>query len=117
MLSEQDFAEAIAQLAMFPPGREALLQHSTVVEALQHVAAVGWEDEARMHAEAALAALSDRQRDPDHEQDPDQTHVMLSYQWDVQEVVKRIVNELQARGYRTWFGARSITDAALPVRL
>eukprot|EP01047_Picozoa_sp_COSAG01_P029433 COSAG01_NODE_2019_length_8634_cov_14.764499_5_plen_41_part_00 len=29
---------------------------------------------------------------------------MISYQWDHQQVVKRIVNELQARDYRTWFG-------------
>ena len=27
-------------------------------------------------------------------------------QWNVQEVVKRIVNELQKNGYVTWFGAR-----------
>ena len=58
----QDFAEAIAQLAMFPPGREALLQDPTVVEALQQVAAQGWTDEARMHAESALTALK-----PPHE--------------------------------------------------
>ena len=27
-------------------------------------------------------------------------------QWNVQEVVKRIVNALQKNGYVTWFGAR-----------
>ena len=60
-----------------------------------------------MHAESALLAMSGRQPDAGsrklHARDP--KHVMLSYQWDVQEVVKRIVNELQVRGYRTWFGA------------
>ena len=71
---------------MYPPGREALLQDPTVAEALQRVAAEGWEEEARMHAQSALTALSDRQRDPDHEQAPDQKHVMVSYQWDVQQV-------------------------------
>ena len=30
-------------------------------------------------------------------------------QWDVQEVVKRIVNELQVRGYSTWFGSLSVS--------
>ena len=71
---------------MYPPGRAALLQDPTVAEALRRVAAEGWEEEARMHAQSALTALSDRQRDPDHEQAPDQKHVMFSYQWGVQEV-------------------------------
>ena len=119
----QDFAEAIAQVAMFAPGREALLQDPTVAEALQQVVAEGWTDEARLSAESALAAMSDRQ--PDAEAvDPGQRHVMMSCetasllcsavrwaltalrladQWDVQEIVKRIVNELQARGYTLWF--------------
>ena len=67
---------------MYPPGREALLQDPTVAAALEQIAVEGWEDEARNHAQAALAALADRHRDPDHEQDPDQKrgHVMLSYQ-------------------------------------
>ena len=34
---EQDFAEAIAQLALYPPGREALLKHPTMAEVLQQV--------------------------------------------------------------------------------
>eukprot|EP01043_Picozoa_sp_COSAG02_P068331 COSAG02_NODE_11308_length_1750_cov_1.366445_1_plen_92_part_00 len=91
---------------MFPPGREALLQDSTVAEALRHVSAVGWTDEARMSAKAALLAMSDRQPQAYHEQQHQgQKHIMLSYQWTYQAVVKRIVRELQARGYQTWFGA------------
>eukprot|EP01052_Picozoa_sp_SAG31_P038851 SAG31_NODE_5268_length_2641_cov_1.748230_3_plen_138_part_00 len=74
-----------------------------MIQALQQVAAEGWEQEARMHAEAALAALVDCQRNPEHAQDPGQKHIMVSYQWNVQEVVRRIVSELQARGFRTWF--------------
>lgn len=103
----QDFAEAIAQLAMYPRGREALLHDPTVAEALQQVVAAGWTDEARLSAESALLAMSDRQPEDHEHRDEAQLHVMLSYQWDVQEVVKHIVNELQARGYRTWFGASS----------
>lgn len=101
---QRDYAEAIAQLAMYPPGRDALLHDPAVLEALQTVAAEGWEEEGRQHAQAALAALSDRQADAYRvEVDRDQGHVMLSYQWDVQTVVQRIVGELQSRGYRTWF--------------
>ena len=103
LLCGQDFAEAIAQIAMYPPGRDALLQDPAVSEALHQVAAEGWEEEARQHAQAALAALSDRQPEQQGHPDPDHKHLMLSYQWDVQETIQRIVNELQARGFRTWF--------------
>jgi hypothetical protein len=100
---QRDFAEAFAQLAMYGPGREVLLQDQSVVEALQRVAAEGWTDEAKLSAESALLAMSDRQPEPDHAQQG-QKHIMLSYQWAVQDLVKRVVGELQARRYRTWFG-------------
>ena len=29
---------------------------------------------------------------------------MLSYQWDVQETIKRVKDELQTRGYVVWLG-------------
>jgi hypothetical protein len=93
---------------MFAPGRAALLRDPAAAEALQRVAAEGWEEEARMHAQAALAALSDRRPDAAHGRAAGSKHVIVSYQWDVQGLVRRIVNELQARGYRTWFGARSV---------
>jgi hypothetical protein len=81
----QDVAEAIAQLAMFPPGREALLQGPTAAAALQQVAADGWTEEARMHAKSALVAMSDRQPEVHPaQQDRGHKHVMLSYQWNVQ---------------------------------
>ena len=83
MLSEQDFAEAIAQLAMFPPGREALLHDPNVAEALHKVAAEGWEEEAQQFAESALLAMSGRQPDAGHAQH-DHKHIIISYQWDVQ---------------------------------
>ncbi len=77
-----------------------------MAQALQQVAAEGWTEEARFHAESALLAMSDKQTAVDQEwHDHDHQHIMLSYQWNVQEMAKCIVNELQARGYRTWFGA------------
>jgi hypothetical protein len=96
---------------MFPPGREALLADPSVCKALRQVAAEGWSEEARQHAESALLAMSDRQPDAHHTQH-DHTHIMVSYQWSVQEVVSRVVHELKARGYRTWFGAHNGSPAA-----
>jgi hypothetical protein len=97
---------------MYPPGREALLQDPTVAEALQRVAAEGWEEEARMHAQSALTALSDRQRDPDHEQAPDQKHVMVSYQWDVQQVCLDPVDLVLSKSVSR-FSTTSYTDYIL----
>jgi hypothetical protein len=76
---QQDFAEAIAQVAMFTRGREALLQDPSVVEALQQVAVEGLTDEAKLYAQSALLAMSDRQPEAGHGQHADaDKHVMLS---------------------------------------
>ncbi len=133
---QQDFAEAIAQLALYPAGREALLKNPTVAEALQQVVTDGWTEEAQKSAESALAALSDHQ--PESHVDRDQAHVMISYQvclclcllpclyltlcllsgqWNVQQMAKRIVCELQARDYRTWFGGRAEHTLLSPMKL
>lgn len=77
-VNAQDIVEAIAQLAMYQPGREALLQDPTVAAALQQVVAEGWTDEARENAESALLAMSGRQPEAGHEQDSDHKHIMMS---------------------------------------
>ena len=74
----QDAAEAIEQLAVYPPGREALLQDPTVLDALREVAEQGWTDEAKEHAAGALMALSDHQPDVERALDLDQRHLMMS---------------------------------------
>ena len=71
---QQHHAECLAQLALFPPGREALLQDPSVSEALQAVAEGGLSPESREFAQGALLALSDTElisKDG-------QKHVMLS---------------------------------------
>ena len=53
-----DFAEALHQVAVFEPGREALLQEPAVVPALEVVAQSGFTEEAKMSAQRTLAALN-----------------------------------------------------------
>ena len=60
----------------------------------------GLSEQSREFAAAALLALSDKELVMDTE---GQQHVMLSYQWDVQSVIKRVDASLQKRGYLTWF--------------
>ena len=71
---QQTHAECFAQLAVFAPAREALLADASVVPALNAVAAAGLTSEAQQLAQAALAALSDKQL----EATEGQKHVMLS---------------------------------------
>ena len=137
----QDIAEAIAQLALAAPGREALLRDAAMTEALQELCEHGWTKEAQDSAQSALVAISqsfssdagggtpgssgggglidagqekDQAADDADDHDDDaaalmssqrlqQRHCMISYQWNFQSVVKRIVKGLQERGYRTWF--------------
>lgn len=68
-------AESICQVALFPPGRDALLQNPTVDDALVAVAEKGLSEEARDFAQAALAALRDEKLQVRAE---GQKHIMLS---------------------------------------
>ncbi len=79
---QQHHTEALAQLAVFEDGRQALLEHETsVVPTLKAVEQAGLSQTACEQAAAALAALSDTKLVMVTE---GQKHVMLSYQWDVQ---------------------------------
>ena len=61
---QRDFAEAIAQLALYLPGREALRRDPAVAEALQQVILTGWTEEARISSQAALLAMSSEEQEP-----------------------------------------------------
>ena len=73
---QRDAAEALQQLAVYPPGREALLSDPTVAEALSQVADSGWTGEAQECARGALSAMSDR--DAVAPVDENHLHVMIS---------------------------------------
>jgi hypothetical protein len=75
--NQEDHVGSIAQLALFPPSREALQQDQRVQDALQTVAQYGLSGQARESAEAALMALSDEELQI---RTGGQKHVMLSYQ-------------------------------------
>ena len=75
--------ECLAQLAVFPQGRAALLAEPSVQEALQQIKEVGRSKECRELAESALLALHDHAldyEDSDHQRSDHgrPKHVMLS---------------------------------------
>ena len=55
--NQQTHAECLAQLALYPPGRDALLEHPAVNEALMAVTERGMSEEACEFAKAALKSL------------------------------------------------------------
>ena len=55
-------AECFAQLAVFPPGRDALLADASVTDVLQAVAERALSAEGRQHAQSALTALRDEKK-------------------------------------------------------
>jgi hypothetical protein len=75
--NQETHVECLAQLALFPPGRDALLQNPAVSEALVAVAQQGMSEQARDYAKAALMALSGDELQMRTE---GQKHLMLSYQ-------------------------------------
>lgn len=102
---QQMHCECLEQLALFAPGKEALLQDGSVVPALEAVAAGGMTEQARNSAAGALMALrkDDQPARHDSELPQGERHVMLSYNWAHQEVMKRVNTSLLGRGYSTWF--------------
>ena len=76
--NQETHVECLAQLALFPPGRDALLQNPAVSEALVAVVEQGMSGESRKFASAALLALSDKKLEMVAE--GEQMHLMLSYQ-------------------------------------
>jgi hypothetical protein len=73
---QQNYTEALEQLALFAPGKEALLRDEAAVAALETVVKQGMTDEAKEHARGALMALRGIDEDDDVAVP---THIMLSY--------------------------------------
>eukprot|EP01047_Picozoa_sp_COSAG01_P011816 COSAG01_NODE_521_length_15963_cov_76.378530_8_plen_349_part_00 len=137
-------ALALQNLALSDVGKGPLRSHSGVMAALQSVAsdAGGLSDQARRYAEGALFELDEAVRRKTKEAAAAAAHtaaaastedggaapiehVMLSYNWDHQDVVKRINAALKTRDYTVWIDiekmqgstveamAEAVEDAAL----
>ena len=95
---QRDAAECFMQLALYEPGREMLQKDAAVIDSLRTLKDKALTEEASRFAEGALMALLPEEAAASRAVDTDALHVMMSYQWDVQQTVERIVAELQGRG-------------------
>ena len=71
---QRDFAECIQQIALFPPGCDALKANEAVMQALATLKDKAWSDEAKVCAEGAIMALIP----PEHHEDILALHIMMS---------------------------------------
>eukprot|EP01046_Picozoa_sp_COSAG06_P019444 COSAG06_NODE_1387_length_9616_cov_4.512136_2_plen_428_part_00 len=136
---QKDFGECIQQISLFPAGREAL-KTAGIVEILDELVDKAWSEGAKDCARGALMQLTDRHVEV--HVDPDALWIMMSCEcrpnlarmrlatgdtasavvvadeWSSQDIVKRIVTELQHRKYLVWFDRASLllhaTLALLP---
>jgi hypothetical protein len=71
---QRDFAECLQQIALFPPGCDALKPNDDVLQALSTLKDKAWSEEAKICAEGALMALIP----PEHREDIEALHIMMS---------------------------------------
>eukprot|EP01043_Picozoa_sp_COSAG02_P063924 COSAG02_NODE_9196_length_2292_cov_1.844961_1_plen_727_part_01 len=124
-------AMVLQNLALSDVGKVALRSHAGTMDGLRRLSSkedsVGMTAEARQYASGALFELDEltrrRQRPTQSSTDGDGAettsvvveHVMLSYNWDHQSVIKRVNSALQARGYAVWIDIEKMQGSTVEV--
>merc|ERR1711960_43660 len=106
---QEGCAGVLHELALYGPGASALRGHKPTMDAL-HVLVESGTKESRERAAGALFELDEETRsakatvaseaEPGSSKPP--PHIMMSYNWDHQDVILRVVAWLQAHGYLVW---------------
>lgn len=109
--NQQMHCECLAQLALFPAGRDALLANPAVIVALQSIVKCPLHPYAREMAEVALIALGEKEQQTHSSKQ--RTWVMLSYQWSHQTTMVRMNKSLLERGYSTWFDLTNMNGSTM----
>ena len=118
------YAECLQQLSLYEPSRRAMIADAQVMGALRELTVHGWTPEAKLCAHGALLALVEQdqreQRSSRQQAGGDGVgdesrlqHVMMSYEWSSQALVKRLVSELKHRGYRIWVDIEAMKGSTL----
>eukprot|EP01045_Picozoa_sp_COSAG04_P020655 COSAG04_NODE_2136_length_4725_cov_8.089710_5_plen_950_part_01 len=101
-------AGVLHELALYGPGAVVLRSHKRTMDALRLLAESGTKV-SRERAAGALFELDEEARstkskasaaEPGSSTSP--PHIMVSYNWDHQDVILRVVSWLQAHGYLVW---------------
>ena len=120
---------ALQNLALSDVGKVALRSHAGVMEGLRRVSSAesecgaGMSVEARQYASGALFELDESTRQQRQASGDGggvaaavvMEHVMLSYNWDHQSVIKRVNTSLQSRGYAVWIDIEKMQGSTVEV--
>jgi hypothetical protein len=124
---QETSAGVLHELSLFGPGADALRSHPDVVKTLHKLCEVG----TKVSKERGAAALFELEQDkrpkkPADGGDSDDgkgtglssgqnppPHVMVSYNWDHQDVILRVVGTLQGRGYLVWVDTEQMKGATV----
>ena len=110
---QRDYAECIQQLSLFPPALSVLRADARIIKALDVLVDTALSEGAKDCARGALIQLCPERTKhlaPSTEQ---AKHIMISYQWDSQKTIARIVAELQARGFLVWFDVENMKGSIM----
>jgi hypothetical protein len=106
-------AGVLASLALFGPGAEALRGHGGVMDALRSMRdGVSSTEASRQSAVQALFQLEERKA-VRASSGGGGKHIMMSYNWDHQSVIKRIHAALVQRGYRMWIDVEQMKGSTV----
>ena len=112
-------AGVLHELALYQPGASVLRKHKPTMDALRMLAEVGTK-EARERAAGALFELDEETRTKQrgtsaavNDTSNAPPHVMMSYNWDHQDVILRVVAWLQAHGYLVWVDTEQMKGATV----
>jgi hypothetical protein len=106
-------AEVLARLALFGPGAEALRSHDGVMRALRLLRdGVSSTEKSRESVVQALFQLEERKQ-VQASAGVSAKHVMMSYNWDHQPVIKRIHAALVQRGYSMWIDVEQMKGSTV----
>eukprot|EP01047_Picozoa_sp_COSAG01_P042494 COSAG01_NODE_3714_length_5769_cov_15.948501_2_plen_1619_part_01 len=116
---QQMCALVLQNLALSPIGAEPLRAHDGAMEALRRLASptsgAAKSERARQSASGALFELEEETRKAvllaDRAASID--HIMLSYNWDHQDVIKRVHASLVRRGYTTWIDVEKMQGSTV----
>jgi hypothetical protein len=112
---QQTCALMLENLALSSVSVATVRSHGGAITALRQLAACGSTEEARRCAEGALFELEESARVPLLVDTTTEVngHIMLSYNWDHQLVIKRVHASLVRRGYSTWIDVEKMKGSTV----
>ena len=105
-------ARALWMLAFDDNNKEAIRQEKGALEALRQLQH-SKDPEVQKAAAGALWELEGKTARDSDKRETTGNHVMISYQWDSQEVLIEVKNRLQASGYRVWMDLEQMGGSTL----